>query len=78
MPTTDERLASLEARMDRIDDLFTLVGELRADMKDFRADMNMRLVALDTKVDRDFRTLIATQVAVLIAVVSALMGAYFR
>ena len=64
--------------MDRIDDLFTLVRELRSDMNREFAEARANLRALDAKVDRDFRTLIGIQVAVLLAAVSALMGAYFR
>lgn len=49
MATTEERLASLEARMDRINDLFTLVGELRSDL-DRRFDViDRRFEAIDRR-----------------------------
>jgi hypothetical protein len=54
MPTSDERLASLEARVDRIDDLFALVTELRADMRELRADMHRQTDGLRTDMTRQF------------------------
>lgn len=114
MPTTDERLASLESRMDAMSDLRSLIAELRADtngrFNELRADMNTRftelradvntrfadvnhrfadvnlrfddvnrrLAALDQKNDRHFTWLVGTQVAVLLAVVGALLGGYYR
>lgn len=100
MPTTDERIASLEARVDAMSDLRGLIAELRGDTNarfvELRADMNQRfaelradmngrfddvnrrLAALDQKGDRHFSWLVGTQVAVLLAVVGALIGAYYR
>ena len=103
MPTHDERLASLEARMDAMSDLRSLIAELRGDMTDrfnevngrfteLRADINarfggvdrrfdsldQRLAALDEKGDRHFTWMVGTQVAVLLAVIGALLGAYYR
>jgi hypothetical protein len=47
MATVEERLASMEARMARVDDIFALIGELRADMTrqlgEVRADMTRQL-----------------------------------
>jgi hypothetical protein len=114
MPTQDERLASLEARVDAMSDLRGLILELRADMNgrlaEFRVDMNSRftelradmnarfaevnsrfaevngrfdlvdrrLTALEDKGDRHFMWLIGAQVAVLMAVVSALLSLAYR
>ena len=106
MPTQDQRLASLEVRVDAMSDLRSLIVELRADMNARFADVNSRfaelnarfadvnsrfaevsgrfdqvdrrLTALEDKGDRHFMWLIGTQVAVLLAVVSALLGVAFR
>lgn len=136
MPTVDERLASLEARMDALPELRNLITELRGDMNaqfadvrgnmnarftdlrtemnarfielradmsvrsadvntrfvdvnarltDWREDMNRRFdevsrrfAALDQKGDRHFHWMVSTQVALLLAVVGALVGAYYR
>ena len=111
MPTTDERLASLEARLDAMSDLRTAITDLRGDMgrqftelrddtnrqftelrgdmngrfadtsrqfTELREDMNRRLATLDVKGDRHFTWLVGTQVALLLAVVGALVGAYYR
>ncbi len=93
MGTVEERLASLETRMDAIADFradttrrFT---ELRTDMNrqfadvnrqfsELRDDMNRRFVALDEKTDRHFTWMVGTQIGVLLAVVGALVGAYYR
>ena len=60
-------------------------NELRLDMDTRFADVNnrfdevnRRLAALDQKSDRHFTWLVGTQVAVLLAVVGALLGAYYR
>jgi archaellum component FlaC len=53
MPIAEERLASLEARMDRINDLIAMVADLRA-------DMNRRFDAVDRKfeaIDRKFEAI---------------------
>lgn len=71
MPTVEERLASLEARMDAMVDVRTAITDLRR-------DMNRRLAALDQKGDRHFAWMASTQVALLLAVVGALVGAYYR
>ena len=96
MPTVEERLASLEARMDAMSDIRNLIAELRGDMNarfvdvtgrftELRNDMNgrfddvnRRLAALDENGDRHFTWLVSTQVALLLAVVGALVGAYSR
>ena len=82
MPTSEERLAYLEARNE---DHTRAVGELRGDIRDLREQMDRRFEALDQKVDRSFQVLdgkvsrhftwlVGIQVAVLVAVVSALAG----
>lgn len=85
MPTYEERFASLEARMDAMSDLRGLIAELRGDMNQRFNDVNQRfddvnrrLAALDEKGDRHFTWMVSTQVAVLLAVVGALLGAYYR
>ncbi len=104
MGTVEERLASLETRMDAFADFradttrrFTELrgdmnrqfAELRTDMNrqfadvnrqftELRDDMNRRFVALDEKGDRHFTWLVGTQVGVLLAVVGALVGTYYR
>jgi F0F1-type ATP synthase membrane subunit b/b' len=147
MPSVEERLASLEARMDRMDDLHALIVGLRGDMNrqftearaeftDVRADMNrqfadaradmnrqftetraeftevradmnrqftearadvnrqftelrtdmnnrfeqvgFRSQALDVKVDRHFSWVVGIQVALMLAIIGAMAGAYYR
>jgi nitrate/nitrite-specific signal transduction histidine kinase len=118
MSTVEERLASLEARMDGMADLRTLITdldgdtnrqftelrgdmqrqftELRGDMQrqldvtlsqftELRGDMNRRFEqvdrrfeALDQKGDRQFTWVVGIQVALLLGVVGAMVGAYFR
>ena len=83
--TADLRTSVNESRHDT-NSRFT---ELRHDMNarftqaetgldNLRSDMNARFAALDEKLDRQFSRLLGMQVAVLLAVVSALVGAYFR
>ena len=114
MPTIDERLTSLEVRMDSTSDLRNVfdsrLTELRADLNlrfaqvngrfaELRDDLNLRsndvtvrftevngqfaevnrrMSELEQKTDRHFAWLITTQVAVLLAVVGALVGALYR
>ena len=110
MPTVEERLASLEAKVDTMSDLRGAVTELRKDMNgrfvqidarfaqvdarfaqidarfiELRQDMNgrfddvnRRLSTIDEKGDRHFTWMVSTQVALLLAVVGALVGAYYR
>jgi hypothetical protein len=59
--------------------------QVEASVDGSRSDMNARFVqvdarfaALDDKVDRRFSRLLGMQVAVLLAVVFALVGGYFR
>ena len=100
MGTVEERLASLEARMDGMtelridmnrqfadvnrqftemrDDMNRRFGDVNRQFTDLRDDMNRRFVALDEKGDRHFTWLVGTQIGVLLAVVGALVGAYYR
>lgn len=93
MPSLEERVAFLEGRfaddVAATADLRTGVHESRHDTNsrftELRHDMNARFAqvdarfaALDEKLDRQFSRLLGMQVAVLLAVVSALVGAYFR
>lgn len=58
MPALDERVASLEARMDRTNDLFTLIADLRGDMNrqitELRADLNRQVTELRADMNRHF------------------------
>jgi hypothetical protein len=45
---------------------------------ELREDVNRRLVALDEKGDRHFTWMVGTQIGVLLAVIGALVGAYYR
>jgi hypothetical protein len=93
MPSIEERVAFLEGRfaddVAATADLRTSVNESRHDTNsrftELRHDMNARFAqvdarfaALDEKLDHQFSRLLGMQVAVLLAVVSALVGAYFR
>ena len=53
MPTVEERLASLETKVDAIADLRaemrTMFSELRADLNHLRADMNQRFDQVDRR-----------------------------
>ena len=71
MPIVEERLAVVEARMDRLDDLFLAVD-------DMRADMTHRFERLDEKVDRDFRWLVGLQMTTMLSVIGVLLIALFR
>ena len=44
----------------------------------FQGQMNQRFDAVDQKIDRHFTWLVGIQVAVLVAVVGALVGSYYR
>lgn len=85
MPNTEERLASLEARVDRVNDLFALITDLRADMHRQFGDVNRqfgevtrRIDGLDQRVDRDFRWLVGIQMTVMLTVIGLLVGAMYR
>ena len=75
--------------MDRIEDLFAAVGELRSDMNrqfaavdrqfaEMRTDMNRQFTELRGDASRDFKWLVGMQMATMIAIIGALVGAYYR
>jgi len=80
------RFTQLEASLDGLrSDMHGRFARVDANATDLRGDMNARFAqvdarfaALDEKLDRQFSRLLGMQVAVLLAVVSALVGAYFR
>jgi hypothetical protein len=53
-------------------------AEARGDMNRRFMEMRGDVKALDQKVDRQYIWLVATQLALLLAVVGALLGAYYR
>ncbi len=73
------RFTQVEARVDDLrGDMHARFGRVDANAGELRGDMNARFAALDEKLDRQFSRLLGMQVAVLLAVVTALVGAYFR
>ena len=96
MPRIDERLAAVEAKMDRMDDLHTLIAALRGDMNRqfdlLRSDIDRRFEqvdrrfeqvenrfqTLDVKVDRHFSWIVGIQMALMLPVIGAMVGAYYR
>jgi hypothetical protein len=92
MPIAEERLASLEARMDRINDLIAMVADLRADMnrrfdavdRKFEA-IDRKFEAVDGKIEsvrsdahREFRWVVGIQLTTMAAVMAALVSALAR
>ena len=84
MPTVEERISAVEAKVEAIADLKTMIGELRADLHrmagDLRTDMNQQFAQvrsdisrLDERVDRHFMWMVGIQFSVLIAVIVALI-----
>jgi hypothetical protein len=77
MPTVEERISAVEARVDAVAGLRTDMnrqfGELRTDMNrrfgEVRSDMNR----LDQRVERHFMWMVGIQFSVLIAVIVALI-----
>ena len=111
MPTLEERVAALEARVDahamsgsdlrgalaglqdqmhrrfeQVDHWFVALQDQmnrRFEQVDHRfgevqAQINQRFDGADQKVDRHFTWMVGIQVAVLVAVVGALIGSYYR
>ena len=89
MPTIEERVAYLEgtvggqtrafaALQDVMADVRTGLTELRTDMNARFAQIDERFASVDRKIDRHFIAVIGTQLAVLLAVIAALAGAYYR
>lgn len=54
------------------------IAGLRNEMTAFRADIRQDIADLRTSMDRRFTWLVGIQVAGLVAVIGALVGAYFR
>jgi len=58
MPTVEERISSLEAKVDAIADLRNAIGELGTDLRsvvgELRTDMNRRFEELRTDMNRQF------------------------
>lgn len=93
MPTLEERVAALEAKVDghvvSTSDLRGTLAGLQEQMHrrfervdqrfaELQGQINQRFDAADQKVDRHFTWLVGIQVAVLVAVVGALVGSYYR
>ena len=85
MPTVEERLAALEARVDAMSDVRNLIAELRADMNTRFNDVNARFTevngrigSLDAKIDRHFVWLVGMMVTGFITVIGALLGGIAR
>ncbi len=89
MPTIDERLVALEAKVEAIADLRYQFAELRSDVNarftemnaritELRDDVNRRIGALDAKVDRHFVWLMGMMVTGFITVIGALVGVVNR
>lgn len=80
-----EQVAATSALRDSVmqlaHDLGALRGEVRqlqASVGELRRDFDRRLERLEDKFDRRFTWLVGTQVALLLAVVSALAAPYFQ
>lgn len=54
MPTVEERLASLEAKVDTMSDLRSLIAELRGDMNGRFTDVNARFTEFREDMNRRF------------------------
>ena len=84
MPTADERIAYLEGRFEEHSGSITMLradfAALRSDVQDLRRHVESldqrlsgRIDALDTKMSRQFTWTIGIQVAMLLAIISALL-----
>jgi hypothetical protein len=71
MGSLEERVAYLEGRGE---EHAASLGEVRADIRDLRAEMNRRFDQMDTK----FSWLIGVQFTSLSAAIAALLNGYFR
>jgi chaperonin cofactor prefoldin len=71
----DRRFEMVDRRFEMIDRRFEQVDHRFAELQ---GQMNQRFDAADQKVDRHFTWLVGIQVAVLVAVVGALIGSYYR
>jgi chromosome segregation ATPase len=74
----DKRFEQIDKRFEQVDKRFEQV-DTRFEQIDRRFEqVDGRLIGLDQKIDRHFTWLVGIQVAVLVSVVGALAGAYFR
>ena len=71
----DRRFEQVDRRFEMIDRRFEQVDHRFAELQ---GQMNQRFDAVDQKIDRHFTWLVGIQVAVLVAVVGALVGSYYR
>ena len=89
MATLEERVAYLEGRGEEhagaigevradIRDLRAEVRDLRADVSQFRGDVNQRLDRFEARFDTRFMWMVGLQSMTLMAVIAALLNAYFR
>jgi hypothetical protein len=85
MPSVDERLASLEAKVEAIADLRNMVIDLRTEMTqrftqiDQRFNqIDARFTVMDAKVDRLFVWAIGLLVGGFTSVIGALIGVAYR
>ena len=71
MRSVEQRVADLEGRGE---EYATGIIELRHDVRDLRADVGRRFDSLDAR----FTWMIGVQFATMLAVIGALLNAYFR
>jgi tetrahydromethanopterin S-methyltransferase subunit G len=73
------RFAQVNGRFSELrDDMNLRLAEITARFDGLQADVSRRFWDLDQKIDRHFTWLVGTQIAVFLAVVSALIGALYR
>jgi hypothetical protein len=80
MPTAEERLAALEAKVDAIADLRAIVLDMRAEMNQRFAQVDRRLAQfeyrfaqIDATVDRNFVWVLGMLLTGIIAIIAAMM-----
>ena len=78
MPTVDERLASLEVKVEAIADLRALLLEMRAEMNQRFGQIDQRFAQIDAKVDRNFVWATGMMLTGFISVIGALVGIAFQ
>lgn len=71
----DHRFEQVDRRFEQMELRFLGVDNR---LNDLQAQMNQRFDSVDQKIDRHFTWLVGMQVAVLVAVVGALVGSYYR
>jgi len=78
MPTVDERLASLEAKVEAIVDLRNVVVDLRTEMNQRFNQIDTRFTIMDAKFDRLFVWVIGLLVGGFTSVIGALVAVVYR